>query len=223
MLVLKIAAVAAYFIFVIYNMLGYGIVLNFETLDNKQSFVQGIVVVSLMLYLFTWLYKWAVREKLRGWHVQSVFIVVCGLGIRALMDSLYLLAHPIGMEGSIRTILYYCYVLWAFLLVMLLLVFFVADKRKICICKKRVQKRISIALSTFLICFAVLIVVMIQVNTPEASMLNEYGWLWPLSELSRQIDGYTVLWGLACFFLLWINTKPAKNKLLFQTPGEGLN
>lgn len=77
-LVLKIAAVVAYFIFAAYGMISYSVLPDFESLSGMESFVQGIVVISLMLYLFTWLYKWVVREKVRGWHVQSVLIVVKG-------------------------------------------------------------------------------------------------------------------------------------------------
>ncbi len=209
MMLLKIAAVVLFFVFMVYNVFDHSVLPRFESLGNRINFVLGIVVVMLWLYLFSWLYKWVVREDLRGWHVQSILIVLCGLGARILMDSLYTSAHPIGEPGSIRTILYYCYVMWGFLMVIILLLFFVFDRRKLCVCKTLAQRGISVVLLVVVACLATLIIATIHMNTPDDT-LSEYGWFLTLSRLTEQIQGYIVLWGMALYFLLWLNTKPSE-------------
>jgi len=230
-LVLKIAAVVAYFIFAAYGMISYSVLPDFESLSGMENFAQGIVVISLMLYLFTWLYKWVVREKLRGWHVQSVLIVVCGLGIRVLMDAAYVFHYPMGSDAFGTMMLYHGYISWIALLAIMLLAFFILDRRMGSFGKTSMQKGISIALLVLLICFTIFIIVTIQSNTPMEpvrlddviALLGAFTGGVPQWELSTAIEKCVVVWNLLFFFLLWINTKPAKYKLPFQTPPKGLN
>ncbi|MEA5004350.1 MAG: hypothetical protein VB081_12765 [Christensenella sp.] len=225
MRLIKIAAVVLYFLFLVREMVVSGIFPVFESRSYSMSFIRGLMMNGIMLYLFTWLYKWVVKGNLRGWHMQSILIVVCGLAIRLLMDSLYLLVHPMETEESMQTILYYAYLIWAFLLVIMLLCFFVFDRRKICICKTRVPKGISIALLVSLAYITASVIVTIQVNTPMeplgldnlANLINAFisrPYQYVLSDLVNQL---AVVWGLVLFFLLWLNTKPASEKIPLES------
>lgn len=224
MLLLKIAAVAAYFIFAAYGMISYSVLPDFESRWGVEEFTRGTVMISLLLYLFTWLYKWAIRGKVRGWHVQSVLIVVCGLGIRLLLDAAYVFHYPMGSDAFGTMLLYHGYISWIALLAIMLLAFFVLDRRRAVLGKTSVQKGISIALVVLLISFAILIIVTIQGNTPMEpvkldnviALLGAFTRGVPQWDLSTAVEKCVVVWNLMFFFLLWINTKPAADKTLLQ-------
>lgn len=221
----KAAAVIGYFLgTMFFSRWEIFVVINTTSEFQTEILIENMIATALFFYGLTWLYRWVVSGQISGWGKKSVLVVVCGIGLRMLVNLLMIRVY----QGDFN--LYRMYgVAFGFLINLslagtVLLLFFIIDGRTwektFSDARKKWVGRISLAV--FLVCTAVVVVNMC-INTPieGIEMLATDGeyvrWtltnsIMPYKETILTNLNYDIGLGMvvSLFLLLWVWTKPKK-------------
>ena len=234
---IKLLCMAGYFFLMSYFMFAA----PFFTPGQSASIwvVINALRALVFLYSITWMYKWLVMDELCGWHKQSLLFVACGFAYRILIDFVMTACCENDANVFFKRILETDFINLLYVVGILLLLFFVFGRRKPMLAKTALPRGASILAVVVVAVCVVGIVLLMQAyemlglqplraedmaSMPVMEALYVAGTMRDTAiQMSDRVCNLETVIAGSLFFLLWINTKPAKHKLPFQTPPKGLN
>ncbi|MEA4854737.1 MAG: hypothetical protein VB082_10770 [Christensenella sp.] len=207
-----------------------------------RNMVENLASTMIFFYALTWLYRWVVRDSLRGWHLQSAAAVGVGVLLRMVADLCYLPFY-MGAGDKYATLnasrsynLIYDVFCILSVVIFLLLLFFWLDGRAGKPMARRTKsiRILSVALMVGTVVCAAAIVLVTWAFTPvtdfvhagdllamdkEAQLLYLISFPWRV-ELDVALGSLVLAFGTAVFamlfLLLWVGTAPGKRTALTE-------
>ncbi|MEA4854217.1 MAG: hypothetical protein VB082_08100 [Christensenella sp.] len=203
--------------------------------------LENIVYTAIFFYALTWLYRWVVRDSLRGWHLQSAAAVGVGVLLRMVADLCYLPFYTGAAEGQtsdmVRSynLIYDVFCILSVVIFLLLLFFWLDGRAGKPMARRTKSIRIlSVALMVGTVVCAAAIALVTWAFTPVTDFVHagdllamdkEAQLLYLISfpgmvELDVALGSLVLAFGTAVFamlfLLLWVGTAPGKRTALTE-------
>lgn len=210
---IKAAAVVAYFMFYVSWAWSSSL---FMWADGLIGFIpMGILAVATAFYGLTWLSRWVLADAPNKMHWQSIIYTLSLLAFGILLDVVHVLIGGGGREVYGAYLFYMLPLRLLYMIVAIVVLFFVFEKRKFVLTKRNSLQLISILC---IFAAAVCIIVLLANTKPVPSTFPDELTAQNVSEMFRKAEQYAELFrtfaaleaatGLSLFVLFWINTKP---------------